>query len=841
MPRRTILEYLNNFERFGPQVAYVQRRGYRTERWTYREVFELSAQLARELEARGINKGDRVLLWSENSAQWVAAFFGCALRGAVAVPMDRIAAPEFARRVAQQTQAKLALCSRELLPQLGQVPALDLEAIPQLVAGRSSAPYAAPPLERSDVVEIVFTSGSTAEPKGVVITHGNILANLETFEPEIAKYLKYERLVHPIRFLNLLPLSHVFGQFLGIFIPQLIGGTVLFQESLNPSEVVQAIHSERISVLVTVPRLLQSLKEKIEREEEAAGRLSKFHRQLDAAAAQKIWRRWWSFRRIHRRLGWKFWALISGGATLDNATEEFWRRLGYAVIQGYGLTETTSLISVNHPFRLGRGSIGKALPGREIKLSPEGEILVRGESVASGYLQAGQLRPVLGEEGWFHTGDLGALDEQGNLYFKGRRKQVIVTPAGLNIYPEDLEAALRRQPEVRDCAVVALARNGNAEPAAAVIPRDSSAEVGAAVARANSELAQHQQIRDWFVWPQPDFPRTPTQKIRIAEVQRVAENRVADGRVAQPPSAVPGASGPLGDLLAKVRGARRDAKLEDELNLTSLDRVELMSALEDRYEVDLDDQRFSEAKTVGQLEAALRESAPRQSDYQYPRWAQRWPIPWLRFFFYYLLTWPVTLLFTAPQVTGRENLRGVRGPLLVISNHVTYIDIGFILFALPPRLRHQLAAAMRGELLFEMRRPPRQWFFLRRWWEQLQYLLVIALFNVFPLPQRSGFRQSFAFAGELADRGNSVLIFPEGARTPDGAVHAFRSGIGLLAARLRLPVLPMKIEGLYELKSANRHFAPGKVRVKIGAPVSFSAEDNPERITRELEQRLREL
>src|SRR5207245_4411215 len=237
-------------------------------------------------------------------------------------------------------------------------------------------------------------------------------------------------------------------------------------------------------------------------------------------------------------------ALLAGGASLVRAAEEFWRRLWYAVIQGYGLTETTSLISVNHPFRLGRGSIGKALPGREIKLSPEGEILVRGESIASGYLQAGQLRPVLGEEGWFHTGDLGALDEQGNLYFKGRRKQVIVTPAGLNIYPEDLEAALRRQPEVRDCAVVALARNGNAEPAAAVIPRASSAEVGAAVARANTWFAQHERIRDWFVWPQPDFPRTPTQKIRIAEVQRVAENRVADGRVVQPPWAVPGCACP---------------------------------------------------------------------------------------------------------------------------------------------------------------------------------------------------------------------------------------------------------------------------------------------------------
>src|SRR5205814_9257981 len=165
---------------------------------------------------------------------------------------DPTASPEFARNGAQQTQAKLALCSRELLPQLGRLAALDLEALPQLVAGRASAAYTPAPLERSDVVEIVFTSGSTAEPKGVVITHGNILANLETFEPEITKYLKYERFVHPIRFLNLLPLSHVFGQFLGIFIPQLIGGTVHFQESLNPSEVMQTIRAERISVLVAV-------------------------------------------------------------------------------------------------------------------------------------------------------------------------------------------------------------------------------------------------------------------------------------------------------------------------------------------------------------------------------------------------------------------------------------------------------------------------------------------------------------------------------------------------------------------------------------------------------------
>src|SRR5438270_7301769 len=576
MPRRTILEYLNNFERFGPQVAYVQRRGYRTERWTYRQVFELSAQLARELEARGIRKGDRVLLWSENSAQWVAAFFGCALRGAVVVPMDRIATPEFAGRVAQQTQAKLALCSRELLPQLGQVPALDLEAIPQLVAGRSSAPYAAPPLERSDVVEIVFTSGSTAEPKGVVITHGNILANLESFEPEIASYLKYERFFHPIRFLNLLPLSHVFGQFLGIFIPQLIAGSVLFQESLNPSEIIRTIKSEKVSVLVAVPRLLQSLKEKIERDYEAAGRLETFRRQLEHSATQHFAKRWWIFRKVHRQFGFKFWALISGGATLDRATEEFWRRLGFVVIQGYGLTETTSLISVNHPFRLGKGSIGKALPGREIKLGPDGEILVRGENVASGYWQRSHLQRVAADEGWFHTGDLGELDAQGNLYFKGRKKQVIVNPEGLNIYPEDLEAALRYQPEIRDCVVVPLERNGNAAPCAALILRlspdkkEANSIAAHAVAAANASLAPHQQIRHWLLWHEPDFPRTNTQKIRGNVVQQAAEQKFG-AQAAQPAPA-----SALAQMIAGITGHRAqslsaNASLESELNLSSID------------------------------------------------------------------------------------------------------------------------------------------------------------------------------------------------------------------------------------------------------------------------------
>ena len=452
MARASILEYLDNFRLHADEPAYVFRRGYRVQRWSYGKVLANAYRFARMLETRGIGHGDKVLVWGENCAEWVVAFFGCLLRGAIVVPIDKIAAPDFASRVAQQVDAKL--CVGALHHEVPGVPRFELELLREAVAEFAHDPVTYAGITRDDIVEIVFTSGTTAEPRGVVITHGNILANLEPLERQIAPYLKYERIFHPLRFLNLLPLSHVFGQFLGIFLPQLLAGTVLFQDTLNPTEVMRTIKTERVSVVVAVPRLMESLKEKIERDIEADGQLERFDRKFNAAKDEHFVRRWWRFRRIHNQFGWKFWAFISGGAALDAETEEFWRRLSFVVIQGYGLTETTSLISLNHPFHTGKRSIGKVLEGREMKLDENGEILVRGANVAAGYWQGKELKPVLDENGWFRTGDLGAIDDEGNLYFKGRKKNVIVTREGMNIYPDDLEAVLRQQPEIRDCVVV---------------------------------------------------------------------------------------------------------------------------------------------------------------------------------------------------------------------------------------------------------------------------------------------------------------------------------------------------------------------------------------------------
>jgi len=849
MQQRSLVEYFGRFFGRNPGIAYAHRRGYRLARWSYRDIAETASQFARELEARGIQKGDRVLIWGQNCAEWVVAFFGCALRGAVVVPVDLIATPDFARRIAGQVSAKLLVCARELVPLEPSPPVLFLDSMRELLAQRPRGPYQAPGLGRDDTLEIVFTSGTTSDPKGVVISHANVLANLEPLEHEISKFRAVERVFHPIRFLNLLPLSHVFGQFLGMFVPPLIGGTVIFQDTFNPSEVIRTIKRQRVSALVAVPRLLETLKEKIERDFEMAGRADEFKQRLRATQGRHFVRRWWHFRDVHRKFGWKFWALISGGAALDSAVEDFWRRMGFAMIQGYGLTETTSLVSANHPFRLGKGSVGKALPGLEMKLDADGEILVRGGNVASGYWQGRELTPLSdrasGSDGWLRTGDLGELDAAGNLYFKGRKKDVIVTSEGMKVYPQDLETALRRQPEVQDCAVVGVARGGNAEPCAVLVLRDRRSDSEAVVRRANESLAEYQRIRRWLVWPDDDFPRTSTRKPRALAIQEFVQTQLREP--GGEPGAVAAQGGTLANLISRATGRSVDclepgANLTTDLNLSSIDRVELLSAIEDRYQIDLNETDFAAAATVGELEEILRRPPARPSPYRYPRWAQCWPITWIRLVVYYLLTWPATLLLGCPRVRGRELLRGVSGPALIVSNHVTSIDIGFILAALPPRLRHRVAVAMLGELLHSMRHPPASLGMFRRWLERLDYALVVALFNVFPLPQQSGYRESFEFAGELADRGYSVVVFPEGHRTTDGKIAPFRAGIGLLASKLNLPVVAIRIDGLFELKQAGKKMTrPGAVTVTIGSPLRFDRAADPESIARELERRVASL
>jgi long-chain acyl-CoA synthetase len=361
------------------------------------------------------------------------------------------------------------------------------------------------------------------------------------------------------------------------------------------------------------------------------------------------------------------------------------------------------------------------------------------------------------------------------------------------------------------------------------------------VDRANQNLAEYQRVRRWVVWPDEDFPRTPTQKPRRAEIAAAVAQMLQTDSPAEPQSAG------LSQLIAQItkrspQQLSSSARLDSDLKLSSLDRVELMSALEDRYQVDLGETRFSAVSTVGDLQRMLKGDSGPRVEYHYPAWVQRWPTTWVRFVVHYFLLRPAVFILGWPKIEGRENLREVKGPVLVISNHIDDVDVGFILTALPGRIRHKLATAAGGEALEALRTPPADRKLILRIFDRVEWFLGVSLLNVFPLPRQAGFRESFAFAGESVDRGYSILVFPEGRHTTDGRMNPFRSGIGLLVRNLGIPVVPMRIDGLFELKQAGKRMArPHQVKVTIGAPARFDPEDEPDQIAAKLQTRVEEL
>jgi long-chain acyl-CoA synthetase len=845
--RQTLLTYLDDYVQLGRAVMFVHTRGLRQVAWSYEQIVLTARRIARELESRGIDQGHRVLLCGENSPEWVAAFWGCLLRGIVVVPLDKESQGDFIGLVQQETDARLIFGDQgnaTVFSQLG-IPFISLHELDERLRSVSSGSYPTEEINADTVVEIIFTSGTTSTPKGVILTHRNLLANLLPLEEEIAKYAKWKRPFHPIRFLCLVPLSHVFGQFMGALVPQLLRGEVHFHESFNPAQIVRRTRESRISVMVLVPRMLESLRDWIARNYAARGASESLKLKLSKADKANVLRRWWLFRDVHRQFGWKFWAFLSGGATLDESTEDFWRKLGFAVLQGYGMTETASLVSVTHPFKTVHGSIGKPLPGYEVQLKETGEIVVRGPSVSSGYWTAEGSVDKSGNE-WLRTGDFGALDEAGNLYFKGREKDIIVTAAGLNVYPEDLEQALNSQPEVHASCVIKWPTQQGDEPLAVLILRNSGTLPQTIIDRANERLAEHQKIRRWHVWTEPDFPRTATQKVVKREVAAHISARDAstgtDVSTLKSSFVIAAAEqitgqGPVGD--------NPSLQLTSDLKLDSLGRIELLSALEDRYQIEIDEAAFTAATTVGEVERIVRgELEQTTTPYPFPKWSQRFPVTWIRVLLFYSIILPITKIMSRMQVVGCEHIEQLASPVLLVANHVTLADHALILTALPASKRHRVSIAMEGERLREWLHPPPDISWFMRVRLLAQYFLVTTFFHVFPLPRRSGFRQSFRYAGKCIDRGESVLVFPEGERAPVGQMHMnpFKIGIGVLARELNVPVVPIRIEGLYDLKQRQQHFAaPGQVAVIFGEPIKFESQMKAIEITEQLQRRVAEL
>lgn len=873
--RKHLATLVEDFQRHGRQIAIVSYAGNRRLATSYAELATLTGRFSRFLDEHCISPGERVVLWGRNSSQWVAAFFGCVLRGIIAVPLDVAGGAEFASRVVAEVTPRLIVADEELLAGLpsGQS-TLSLEA---LATALPSEPLlnAEPALNAATPLQIVFTSGTTSAPKGIVHTHGNVLASVDVLEREIAKYLRYERWVHPLRFLHTLPLSHVFGQFMGLWVPPLLAAEVHYEDKLVAPQLIERIRRERISVAAVVPRVLDLMRAYLLASD------PQLQARMAAAQPMKIWRRWWQLRDVHRRFGFKFWAFVSGGATLPADIESFWTTLGFVMIQGYGMTETTALATLNHPFHPAQGSIGKPLAGREVLLAEDGEILVRGAILAAGTWQQGRVEPRTGE--WLHTGDLGTVDASGQVHYLGRKSDVIVLASGMNLYPADLEQAILAVPNVRDCVVVGWNGPRGMEPVAVCILK-SPADPGDAehqrnlkhiLALANARLQEFQQIRYALVWPKEEFPHNATGKLLRREVTAWVRQTMEAGVSS---SEIPQLHDPLLCAIEQATGQKiaqtsDDANLNTDLHLDSLGRMQLAALMEEQFGIPVSDTSIAEAVTVGDLRklirredlAALESNSQVHSSPQaqtiasavprdrttpnavisvsYPRWPWSAPVQAIRALVMEIIMRPLVWLLARPRVDLDPTCSLPDAPSIYIANHVTSMDVPLVLFALPRRVRQHMAVAMSADLLDA-------WLHARgaagvgagplRWLAPLQARLVTALFNTFPLPAGAGLRKSFAYMGEAMDRGYNVLIFPEGKRTLTGELQPFRTGISLLARDAHAQIVPIGLVGLWEVAQSHKCRRKG-LRVRVGCPLDPKTGESHAQFTSRLENTVAEL
>lgn len=475
---------------------------------TYTMLNQRVQQFAGYLQEQNVGQGERLLIWCASRINWIVAYLGTLLVGAVLVPLDVNTKEDFLARVAQTTEATYLITTPKQYQSLKQppLPLIDIENLP---AGQLD-PARLPQVQENDLAELVFTSGTTGQPKGVMLSQRNIASNVRAS-------LGMVDIRDQDRALSILPLSHMFEATIDIAILSR-GSSIVYARTLLPDKLLKLLSSQDITLMVLVPQALQLFMNGIEREVRRQKKEKAFEMLHRVAPYVPFrWRRV-LFRSVHKRFGGHFKFFISGGAYLPPKLAERWEHMGFRVREGYGATECAPVVSVTPEHEHIYGTVGKSLPGQQIRIAEDGEILVHGPNVALGYWKNPEATQAAFDNGWYHTGDLGYQDERGMLYIKGRKKNLIVLPNGLNVYPEDVENVLLAHPAIKDAVVVGLADKDHDLAVHAVLLMEDPAQAKAVVQQTNKQLASHQQVRGFTIWPETDFPRTHTLKVKRPEL-----------------------------------------------------------------------------------------------------------------------------------------------------------------------------------------------------------------------------------------------------------------------------------------------------------------------------------
>jgi long-chain acyl-CoA synthetase len=826
------------------QVAMRHHDGGTVEQYSYRDLRQSAHRVASALQHRGIREHSAVLLAGENRPQWGMCYFGILKAGGIAVPVDPEASVQEFVDYLSTSRAAVAILSDQVYERVGEElkSALDEADIPARITTFGGllgeqletdleesdveplAPEAVEPHESlvhtaedaGDLASLIFTSGTTGQPKGVMLTHENfthLLTNLQqTFSID-----------DDAEFVSVLPLHHTFEFACGFLLPLSEGASITYLEELDGTELLAAAAGNRASALVGVPALWELLYKRIEGQVDAAPRAVSWALRAMHSLNTTLRDRWdinvgpVVFAPVHQAFGGDLEYLVSGGAALPGDILEAFYGLGFDLYEGYGLSEASPVLTVNQPDDgITPGSVGTALPDVEVDIHDPndegvGEVIARGPNVMPGYLDRPEANEETLRDGWLHTGDLGKIDENGELRLVGRQKDVIVTSGGKNVYPDQLEDLYGGHEDIAEISVVGLSDGDGSERVACLIRPDLAEDADAETREAAQEnirewfqvqaarTASHKRIRVLRFHDEP-LPRTATRKVKRNEVREILRQKLdqekAEAR--QRGADQEGDWAWLDQVLAHL--SDRDAQaihagthLYDDLGFDSLMFVELASLLEERdYTVDAED--LASLQTNADLRELLGESHTTEADQtalvkadgETNRKARDWDIP------------PIVadtgkrvlgdLQMSAYEnlydvdVYGRSNIPRHNPNTIVVANHCSHLDMGLVKYALGDYGRGIRALAA-SDYFFST--PLRRAYFEN-------------FTNLLPIERSSTLEEALAEADDALERGETLLIFPEGTRSVDGTIQPFQSGIGYLVDRHDVDVLPLYIDGTYE-------------------------------------------
>ncbi len=827
MLRRTCQEYQHR-----PALQYFSSDSLEYT-YTYGDLWQASLAVAHSLKEQGLDPQDRILLLGPNEPAWPMLYFGALLADLTVVPVDHEFSSDEVERIAKASQAKLILHHEEWACRTD-----DLLASYCLLTWGSALD--APPLDESlielknreeQLASLLFTSGTTGEPKGVMLSHKNftsLLANLH----------QVFKVSHKDRFLSVLPLFHTFEFSGGLLMPLSVGAQITYLSDREGPTLRKAMQEIKPTGIIGIPALWDVLEKRIKSQVQDKGEVAKIL--FNASTALNRQARQYGlnfgpllFSEVHKNLGGQIRYLISGGAALNQQALDVFEGLGFELLEGYGLTEAAPVLSVRRPGdRKGSGSVGKALPQVRIKIkNPDqhgiGEVLAKGPNVMQGYLDQPEASQAVLKEGWLHTGDLGYLDQHGQLVLTGRSKELIVTSSGKNVYPDELEVIFSDHPLIDELSIVGIPDpQGDERVAALIVLEDSASETARSEVKnhinlVNATRPDHQRLRTYRFWPNP-LPRTATRKVKRAEVKKELIHLLEVSKTSRKVSVNEAESVEtlsqtqkwLYSAVSALTGQSitqlsPKSHLLTDLGLSSLQRVELRMMIEDRLGRSLDSEQYMQAETLesltqlldGQSLASIRQQDNTQNnadDEVKPLW-QRLPSP-IKDLGQSALDLGRGVAFNTlfkVKIKGREHIP-FNQQSIVIANHCSHLDLGLVKEALSP-YGDQLCALAAQDYFFD---------------DEYKEALLGQFTLLLPVDRTASLERSLKPAEDAIAQGYNVLIYPEGTRSTDGELQEFRSGVGYLQRKTKLPILPLYLKGTY------RALPKGETIPKLGRSLS---------------------